>query len=53
MYNHDKGEANTFPGLMAVVDVLMDIHEVEDEDLRGQAKAAFEGREYSTIDAVL
>lgn len=25
----------------------------EDEDLRGQAKAAFDGQEYSTVEAVL
>lgn len=53
VYDHDKGEANTFPGLMAVVDVLMDIHEVEDKDLRGEAKAVFESRDYDTVDAVL
>jgi hypothetical protein len=42
-----------FEGLMAVVDVLFEIHDVEDEDLRSQAKSAFEGRDYDTVDAVL
>jgi hypothetical protein len=52
-FDYDKGEVDSFPGLMAVVDVLIGIHEVEDENLRGQAKAAFEDQEYDTVDAVL
>jgi hypothetical protein len=49
----DSSEDELFEGLMAVVDVLMDIHEVEDKDLRGQAKAAFKDQEYDTVGAVL
>jgi hypothetical protein len=41
-----------FEGLMAVVDVLFDIHEVEDEDLKAEAKRSFEG-DYNTVEAVL
>jgi len=46
-------DPDPFDGLMAVVDVLFDIHEVEDEDLRGQAKAALTDQTYNTVDAVL
>jgi hypothetical protein len=41
-----------FDGLMAVVDMLFEIHEVEDEDLRAEAKQSFEG-DYNTVEAVL
>jgi CRISPR/Cas system type I-B associated protein Csh2 (Cas7 group RAMP superfamily) len=49
----DSSEDELFEGLMAVVDVLFDVHSVEDGDLRDQAKAAFDGQEYSTVEAVL
>jgi len=52
-YNDGKPQLDHFSGLIAVVDVLFDIHEVEDEDLRGQAKAALTDQEYDTVDAVL
>jgi hypothetical protein len=48
-----SSEDEIFEGLMAVVDVLFDIHEVEDEDLRGEAKGAFENEDYNTVESVL
>ena len=45
-------EDPVFEGLMRVVDVLCNIHEVEDEDLRAEAKQSFEG-DYNTVEAVL
>ncbi|MCS4157747.1 hypothetical protein [Salinibacter ruber] len=41
-----------FDALMSVVETLFDIHEVEDEDLRAEAKQSFEG-DYNTVEAVL
>lgn len=48
----DKEEASLFEGLMNVVGVLCDVHEVEDEDLKAEARASFKG-DYNTVDAVL
>lgn len=41
-----------FPALMQVVDALFDIHDVTDQDLRSDAKAAFDG-DYETVENVL
>jgi hypothetical protein len=48
-----SSEDEIFEGLMAVVDVLFDIHDVEDKDLRGEAKSAFENEDYNTVESVL
>jgi len=47
------GDTDHFPALMDVVDVLMDIHGVEDEDLRREATRVVEQGDYTTVEEVL
>jgi len=48
----EEKDTDYFAALMRVVDVLFDIHDVTDEDLRRNAVDAFDG-DYETVDAVL
>jgi hypothetical protein len=52
LHGLDGRDRSTFESLMDVVEVLFDIHNVEDEDLKSEAKEAFDGN-YNTVDAVL
>lgn len=49
----NDGGVDYFPALMDVVDILMDIHGVEDEDLRREATRAVEQGDYTTVEQVL
>jgi hypothetical protein len=52
LHGLDGRDQSTFESLMDAVEVLFDIHNVEDEDLKSEAKEAFDG-DYNTVDAVL
>jgi len=52
LHGFDARDWSTFESLMDVIEVLFDIHNVEDEDLKSEAKEAFNGN-YNTVDAVL
>jgi len=52
LHGLDARDRSTFESLMDVIEVLFEIHNVEDEDLKSEAKEAFNGN-YKTVDAVL
>lgn len=52
LHGFDARDRSTFESLMDVIEVLFEIHNVEDEDLKSEAKEAFNGN-YKTVDAVL